>query len=167
MVKAKCWFDLCGRSSRPNIFVRSSSGERRARRSWRRLLRAVLRGGFPRRSWCITSQGYLRGRTASPEVGCPQRPVPPAEHFCALSSGERHPRRSWRRLLGLSSGEASLAGAGASLPRVTSGDARLRRRWGALSGRSRRPNIHPSNRNHQSQKGKNSDEATARRSSCL
>ena len=35
--------------------------------------------------------------------------------------------RSCRRLLGLSSEEASLTRAGASLPRVTSGDARLRR----------------------------------------
>ena len=48
---------------------------------------------------------------------------------CARSSGERHPRSSWCRLLRLSSGEFPLTGAGASLPKVTSGDARLRRRY--------------------------------------
>ncbi len=46
-----------------------------------------------------------------------------------LSSGERAVGRRWRLLSGLSSGEAILAGGGASLPIVTSGDARLRRRW--------------------------------------
>ena len=31
---------------------------------------AVLRGRLPHRSWCFSSQYYLRGRTASPEVHC-------------------------------------------------------------------------------------------------
>ena len=60
---------------------------------------------------------------------------------CARSSGERHPRSSWCRLLRLSSGEFPLTGAGASLPKVTSGDARLRRRYTAFCGRLLRPSI--------------------------
>ena len=39
---------------------------------------AVIRRLLPYRSWCISSQYYLRGRTASPEVTCPLRPDPPA-----------------------------------------------------------------------------------------
>ena len=58
-----------------------------------------------------------------------------------LSSGERRARRRWCRFVRLSSGEASLAGVGASPSEVTSGDARLRRRYAAFSDRSSRTNI--------------------------
>ena len=84
---------------------------------------------------------YLQGRTASPEVTCPLRPAPPAKHTCFHSSCERRGRRSWRPLLLLSFGEAFLTGVGASIPSISSGDARLRRRSAALCGRILRPSI--------------------------
>ena len=102
---------------------------------------AVLWGRLPHRSWCFSSQYYLRGRTASPEVTCPLRPAPPAKHTCFHSSCERRGRRSWRPLLLLSFGEAFLTGVGASIPSISSGDARLRRRSAALCGRILRPSI--------------------------
>ena len=102
---------------------------------------AVLRRRLPYRSWCIYSKSYLRGRTASPEVTCPLRPAPPAKHTCFHSSCERRGRRSWRPLLLLSFGEAFLTGVGASIPSISSGDARLRRRSAALCGRILRPNV--------------------------
>ena len=69
------------------------------------------------------------------------RRAPPAKHTCFRSSCERRGRRSWRPLLLLSFGEAFLTGVGASLPKVTSEDARLRRRYTAFCGRILRPNV--------------------------